>query len=73
MAQQGPLCLGIDPHPALLSAWGLATDADGLARFADICVAAFAGFAIVKPQVAFFETLRGGGLRGARAHDRRAA
>ncbi len=52
---RGPLCLGIDPHPELLSAWGLSTDADGLARFSDICVAAFAGFAVVKPQVAFFE------------------
>lgn len=55
MAQRGPLCLGIDPHPELLSAWGLSADADGLARFSDICVAAFAGFAAVKPQVAFFE------------------
>jgi len=56
MAQRGPLCLGIDPHPALLSAWGLGTDADGLARFSDICVSAFEGFAVVKPQVAFFES-----------------
>jgi orotidine-5'-phosphate decarboxylase len=52
---RGPLCPGIDPHPELLSAWGLAVDTDGLARFCDICVEAFAGFAIVKPQVAFFE------------------
>ncbi|MGH3968035.1 MAG: orotidine-5'-phosphate decarboxylase, partial [Mycobacterium sp.] len=29
---------------------------DGLAAFADTCVRAFAGFAIVKPQVAFFES-----------------
>jgi orotidine-5'-phosphate decarboxylase len=55
MARRGPLCLGIDPHPELLRAWGLSTDADGLARFSDICVAAYAGFAVVKPQVAFFE------------------
>ncbi|MGE0217578.1 orotidine-5'-phosphate decarboxylase [Mycolicibacterium sp.] len=54
-AQRGPLCLGIDPHPELLAAWGLTADADGLARFSDVCVAAFAGFAVVKPQVAFFE------------------
>ena len=58
MARRGPLCLGIDPHPELLRAWGLPADADGLARFCDICVAAFAGFAVVKPQVAFFESLR---------------
>jgi orotidine-5'-phosphate decarboxylase len=56
MAERGPLCLGIDPHPELLTAWGLATDADGLSAFCDVCVQAFAGFAIVKPQVAFFES-----------------
>uniref|UniRef100_UPI0021F2F6AF orotidine-5'-phosphate decarboxylase n=1 Tax=Mycolicibacillus trivialis TaxID=1798 RepID=UPI0021F2F6AF len=52
---RGPLCLGIDPHPELLAAWGLPADPDGLARFSEICVAAYAGFAVVKPQVAFFE------------------
>jgi orotidine-5'-phosphate decarboxylase len=52
---RGPLCLGIDPHPQLLRDWGLADDADGLARFCETCVEAFAGFAVVKPQVAFFE------------------
>lgn len=55
MRHRGPLCLGIDPHPGLLTAWGLSTDADGLARFSEVCVAAFEGFAVVKPQVAFFE------------------
>jgi orotidine-5'-phosphate decarboxylase len=54
-ASRGPLCLGIDPHPELLRAWGLPTTADGLAAFCDICVEAFSGFAVVKPQVAFFE------------------
>ncbi|OBG90068.1 orotidine 5'-phosphate decarboxylase [Mycobacterium sp. E3251] len=54
-AQRGPLCVGIDPHPELLRAWDLPTTADGLAAFCDICVEAFAGFAVVKPQVAFFE------------------
>jgi orotidine-5'-phosphate decarboxylase len=52
---RGPLCLGIDPHPELLRAWDLPTTADGLARFCDICVEAFSRFAVVKPQVAFFE------------------
>lgn len=51
----GPLCLGIDPHPELLAAWGLPATPDGLAAFADTCVQAFTGFAMVKPQVAFFE------------------
>ncbi|KMO78082.1 orotidine 5'-phosphate decarboxylase [Mycolicibacterium chlorophenolicum] len=62
MAQRGPLCLGIDPHPELLRAWGLGTDADGLARFSDICVTAFAGVAVVKPQVAFFEAYGSAGF-----------
>ena len=38
----GPLCVGVDPHPGLLSAWDLPDDADGLARFAGICTEAFA-------------------------------
>jgi orotidine-5'-phosphate decarboxylase len=54
-ASRGPLCLGIDPHPELLRAWDLPISADGLATFCDICVDAFSGFAVVKPQVAFFE------------------
>jgi orotidine-5'-phosphate decarboxylase len=56
VADRGPLCLGIDPHPELLAAWGLSADATGLRTFAEVCVEAFAGFAVVKPQVAFFET-----------------
>lgn len=55
IAARGPLCLGIDPHPELLRAWGLGVDPDGLARFSEICVTAYGGFAVVKPQVAFFE------------------
>ncbi|MEO3760427.1 orotidine-5'-phosphate decarboxylase [Mycobacterium sp. B14F4] len=55
VARRGPLCLGIDPHPELMRAWGLGADADGLRRFCDICVTGFAEFAVVKPQVAFFE------------------
>ncbi|BDX32670.1 orotidine 5'-phosphate decarboxylase [Mycobacterium antarcticum] len=56
MAARGPLCLGIDPHPELLTSWGLPVDVDGLSAFCDVCVEAFAGFAVVKPQVAFFES-----------------
>lgn len=56
MAQRGPLCVGIDPHPQLLSAWQLADDADGLERFALTCVEALAEVvAVLKPQSAFFE------------------
>lgn len=62
ISARGPLCLGIDPHPELLRAWGLTVDVDGLARFSDICVQAYAGFAIVKPQVAFFEAYGSAGF-----------
>jgi orotidine-5'-phosphate decarboxylase len=55
ISRRGPLCLGIDPHPELLTAWGLQYSAAGLAAFCDTCVQAFGGFAVVKPQVAFFE------------------
>jgi orotidine-5'-phosphate decarboxylase len=59
---RGPLCLGIDPHAELLRAWDLPTTVDGLAAFCDICVEAFAGFAVVKPQVAFFEAYGSAGF-----------
>ncbi|SBS78268.1 hypothetical protein MHPYR_540003 [uncultured Mycobacterium sp.] len=62
IAARGPLCLGIDPHPELLRAWDLPVSADGLARFSEVCVQAFAGFAIVKPQVAFFEAYGSAGF-----------
>lgn len=56
IAAHGPLCVGIDPHPALLSAWGLEHSLAGVERFALRCVAAFGGqVAAVKPQSAFFE------------------
>jgi orotidine-5'-phosphate decarboxylase len=55
ISRRGQLCLGIDPHPELLRAWDLPATVDGLAAFCDICVEAYAGFAVVKPQVAFFE------------------
>jgi len=55
VSRRGPLCLGIDPHPELLRAWELPVSPDGLATFCDTCVKAYADFAVVKPQVAFFE------------------
>jgi orotidine-5'-phosphate decarboxylase len=55
VSRRGPLCLGIDPHPELLRAWDLSISPDGLAAFCDTCVKAYADFAVVKPQVAFFE------------------
>ena len=63
LGARGSLCVGIDPHPGLLQAWGLTDDADGLARFADACVDAFAGTAaVIKPQSAFFETYGAAGI-----------
>lgn len=52
----GPLCVGIDPHPGLLAAWGLDDDPAGLRRFALTVLDALVGeVAAVKPQAAFFE------------------
>ncbi|HET8600629.1 MAG TPA: orotidine-5'-phosphate decarboxylase [Segeticoccus sp.] len=63
MAKHGPLCVGIDPHPGLLEAWGLPQDVDGLTRFVEACVQAFAGHvAVVKPQSAFFERFGAAGI-----------
>lgn len=52
----GPLCVGIDPHAALLEQWGMGQDAEGVRAFGLAVVEAAAGRAgIVKPQVAFYE------------------
>lgn len=56
MAEHGPLCAGIDPHPGLLDAWGLTDDAAGLRTFALTVVDALGGrVAALKPQSALFE------------------
>ena len=56
IGQFGPLCVGLDPHPALLTAWGLQDDVNGLATFSDQVVSALGGrVAAVKPQSAFYE------------------
>ncbi|KRE78804.1 orotidine-5'-phosphate decarboxylase [Arthrobacter sp. Soil763] len=56
MAERGPLCVGIDPHPALLQQWGLADDVAGLERFSRTVLDAVAPLAAaVKPQVALYE------------------
>lgn len=63
VATTGPLCVGIDPSPRLLAAWGLADDAEGLATFVGRCVEACAGVVpAVKPQLAFFERHGAAGL-----------
>jgi orotidine-5'-phosphate decarboxylase len=61
--ERGSLCVGIDPHPALLDAWGLPDDASGLERFALTCADALGDtVAVVKPQSAFFESHGSAGI-----------
>ena len=61
--ERGSLCVGIDPHTALLEAWGFRDDVDGLAQFAQRCVDALAGVAaVIKPQSAFFERFGAAGI-----------
>ena len=63
MDHYGPLCAGIDPHPALLAHWGLDESVQGLETFSMTCVEAFAGtVAVVKPQSAFFERFGSAGI-----------
>ena len=61
---RGPLCVGIDPHAALLRAWGLSDDVAGLDRFAHTVVEALADrVAVLKPQSAFFERFGSPGIQ----------
>ncbi|MFC7549847.1 orotidine-5'-phosphate decarboxylase [Plantactinospora sp. GCM10030261] len=63
MGERGPLCVGIDPHAALLRRWGLPDDVAGLARFCATVVEAIADrVAVVKPQSAFFERFGSEGI-----------
>lgn len=56
MDARGPLCAGIDPHPGLLTDWGLTDSPEGLETFAMTAVEALAETAAaLKPQSAFFE------------------
>ncbi|MDT9686695.1 orotidine-5'-phosphate decarboxylase [Streptomyces sp. TRM76323] len=71
MDARGPLCVGIDPHASLLSAWGLADDVGGLETFTRTVVDALAGtVAVFKPQSAFFERF---GSRGVAVLERAVA
>ena len=63
LSSRGSLCVGIDPHAALLRDWGLPDDASGLERFALTCVSAVGDeAAVVKPQSAFFERFGAAGI-----------
>lgn len=64
-AEEGQLCVGVDPHSSLLKVWNLNDDVAGLESFAsrvlEAVVAAEVG--IIKPQVAFFERFGSDGFR----------
>ncbi|MGB8946063.1 MAG: orotidine-5'-phosphate decarboxylase [Streptomyces sp.] len=63
MDERGPLCVGIDPHASLLSAWGLNDNVAGLEKFTGTVVKALAGsVAVFKPQSAFFERFGSRGI-----------
>ncbi len=63
VADRGPLCVGVDPHPGLLRAWGLDADVAGLERCARTLVAALGStVAVFKPQSAFFEAFGSAGV-----------
>ncbi|MFF5937772.1 orotidine-5'-phosphate decarboxylase [Streptomyces sp. NPDC012508] len=71
MDERGPLCVGIDPHAALLASWGLDDDIAGLERFTFTVVEALAeSVAVFKPQSAFFERF---GSRGVAVLERAVA
>jgi orotidine-5'-phosphate decarboxylase len=56
ISERGPVCVGIDPHPSLLSQWHVDDDGPGLERFGRAVVAAARGCAAaIKPQSALFE------------------
>lgn len=62
-AARSRLCVGIDPHPALLEQWSLPVNVHGLAEFSRVCVEAFGDtVALVKPQVAFYEAFGSAGF-----------
>jgi len=57
MAGSPVLCVGVDPHPAVMEAWGFPDTAAGLTKFMTALVPELCESAVevVKPQVAFFE------------------
>lgn len=63
IADQGPLCVGIDAHPAIMNAWSLPRTPAGLLRLSMTVVEALAGrVAAIKPQVAWYEAYGSGGI-----------
>jgi len=62
-AKHGQLCIGIDPHAALLGDWNLPDSVAGLREFSNAVLDAAVGrVGIIKPQVSFFERHGSGGF-----------
>lgn len=60
----GHLCVGIDPHQALIDEWGLPDSVQGLETFANTVLDAAVGrVGIIKPQVSFFERFGSKGFK----------
>jgi orotidine-5'-phosphate decarboxylase len=73
-AAKGSLCVGIDPHPALLAAWGLEDSPAGVERFSLAVLDAVGPVAAaLKPQVALYERHGARGLLALEALLARAA
>ncbi len=63
VSQRGALCVGIDPHPSVLSAWGLPVSPSGLEKCSRTMVEALGDqVAVFKPQSAFFERYGSAGI-----------
>ena len=62
-ANQGQLCVGIDPHQSQLESWGLPDSVKGLEQFSGtVLEAAIGRVGIIKPQVSFFERFGSAGF-----------
>jgi orotidine-5'-phosphate decarboxylase len=58
LTASGPaLCVGIDPHPALLESWGFGDGTEGLKGWSQLVgeLVKLSGIHVAKPQVALFE------------------
>ncbi|MDX2375392.1 orotidine-5'-phosphate decarboxylase [Microbacterium sp. LRZ72] len=63
IGERGRLCVGIDPHEALLTRWDMSVSAASAREFGLRVVSACAGrVAVVKPQVAFYERFGSAGF-----------
>lgn len=62
-AERGRLCVGIDPMPSVLEAWGVEADVTGLEKVARGIVETLGHrIAVFKPQSAFFEPYGSAGI-----------